>query len=77
GIGLFSDRTLTVSIGVASYPHDGSDAEQILSEADRRMYQEKHANKEARNTKPHKDWAKQLAAVQQEPAATAFSLNTH
>ncbi|MEO8096501.1 MAG: HD domain-containing phosphohydrolase [Acidobacteriota bacterium] len=72
GIGLFSDRTLTASIGIASYPHDGADAEQILAEADRRMYQEKHQRKEARNTKPHKDWAQQLAAVHEElPAALA------
>jgi len=67
GVGLFTDRTMTASIGISSYPHDGSDAEQLLAEADRRMYQEKQQRKEARNTAPHKDWAGQLASIHQEP----------
>jgi len=41
---LFSGSTLTVSVGVAHFPTDGHDAEQLLSEADRRMYKEKRAN---------------------------------
>jgi diguanylate cyclase (GGDEF)-like protein/putative nucleotidyltransferase with HDIG domain len=36
---------LSISIGQASYPEDGSDAEQLLSEADRRMYKSKHESK--------------------------------
>jgi len=37
----FSTDTLTASVGAAHFPQDGADAEQILSEADRRMYKEK------------------------------------
>jgi diguanylate cyclase (GGDEF)-like protein/putative nucleotidyltransferase with HDIG domain len=33
---------LNMSIGQAFFPQDGSDAEQLLAEADRRMYAEKH-----------------------------------
>jgi diguanylate cyclase (GGDEF)-like protein/putative nucleotidyltransferase with HDIG domain len=36
---------LSMSIGQASYPHDGTDAEQLLAEADRRMYKAKQTNK--------------------------------
>jgi len=36
---------LTMSIGEAYYPEDGADAEQLLAEADRRMYQAKQAAK--------------------------------
>jgi diguanylate cyclase (GGDEF)-like protein/putative nucleotidyltransferase with HDIG domain len=67
GAGLFPDKPLTASIGISSYPSDGSDAEQLLAEADRRMYQEKQDRKEARNLTPTNDWAEQLAAIHQEP----------
>jgi len=36
---------LTVSIGIAAFPHDGHDAEELLAEADRRMYTDKRARK--------------------------------
>ena len=32
---------LSMSVGAASYPDDGDDAEQLLAEADRRMYKVK------------------------------------
>lgn len=67
GEGLFEDRSLSASIGIASFPDDGQDAEQLLSEADRRMYQEKQLQKEARNLKPTTNWAQQLAAIHQTP----------
>lgn len=35
------DETLSLSVGEAFYPMHGSDAEQLLAEADRRMYQAK------------------------------------
>jgi diguanylate cyclase (GGDEF)-like protein len=44
-----NDGLLTVSIGVASFPHDGKDAEQLLAEADRRMYHEKRTRKHSRS----------------------------
>jgi diguanylate cyclase (GGDEF)-like protein/putative nucleotidyltransferase with HDIG domain len=40
---MFAGELLGVSIGAASYPQDGTDAEQLLAEADRRMYTEKRA----------------------------------
>ena len=42
---LFGEDLVGASIGVAVYPADGRDAEQLLAEADRRMYQEKRARK--------------------------------
>ncbi|HVN04673.1 MAG TPA: HD domain-containing phosphohydrolase [Bryobacteraceae bacterium] len=33
---------ITLSVGEAFYPEDGSDAEQLLAQADRRMYKSKH-----------------------------------
>ena len=42
---LFNEKILTASIGVANFPADGRDAEQLLAEADRRMYKEKRAHK--------------------------------
>jgi diguanylate cyclase (GGDEF)-like protein/putative nucleotidyltransferase with HDIG domain len=42
---LFQEDLLTISIGVAHFLIDGNDAEQLLAEADRRMYKEKHAHK--------------------------------
>ncbi len=63
GMGLMLDGPLSVSIGISAFPEDGDDAEQLLSEADRRMYKEKRTRKEARKTKPEKDWAAQIAAI--------------
>ncbi len=37
---------VSLSVGAASYPSDGSDADQILAEADRRMYKAKQARKQ-------------------------------
>jgi diguanylate cyclase (GGDEF)-like protein len=43
---MFAEELLTISIGVAHFLIDGSDAEQLLAEADRRMYKEKHTHKD-------------------------------
>jgi diguanylate cyclase (GGDEF)-like protein/putative nucleotidyltransferase with HDIG domain len=42
---MFAGSLLGVSIGSATAPEDGDNAEQLLSEADRRMYTEKQAQK--------------------------------
>ena len=48
-IGIQSfDKPLSASIGVANYPGDGNDADRLLAEADRLMYQQKRARKENR-----------------------------
>jgi diguanylate cyclase (GGDEF)-like protein len=44
---LLQERILNISIGVAHFMIDGNDAEQLLAEADRRMYKEKRARKPA------------------------------
>jgi GGDEF domain-containing protein len=36
-----------MSVGVATYPDDGSDAEDLLAEADRRMYKSKRLRKKS------------------------------
>jgi diguanylate cyclase (GGDEF)-like protein/putative nucleotidyltransferase with HDIG domain len=41
---------LRVSVGAAFFPADGEDAEQLLAEADRRMYREKQMHRDARGT---------------------------
>ena len=38
-------ETLSLSIGAALYPEDGSEGDQLLSEADRRMYIAKQKQK--------------------------------
>ncbi len=43
---LFAEKILTASVGVAHFPIDGTDAEQLLAEADRNMYKEKRARKQ-------------------------------
>jgi diguanylate cyclase (GGDEF)-like protein/putative nucleotidyltransferase with HDIG domain len=63
---LFNENLLTASIGVANFPGDGSDAEQLLAEADRRMYKQKQDRKEAPATaKRHKLWETSWTATVQ------------
>jgi diguanylate cyclase (GGDEF)-like protein/putative nucleotidyltransferase with HDIG domain len=63
---LFNEKLLTASIGVANFPGDGSDAEQLLAEADRRMYKQKQDRKEAPATaKRHKLWETSWTATVQ------------
>jgi len=38
---------LSMSVGVATFPEDGTDAEELLAEADRRMYKNKRQRKKA------------------------------
>ena len=64
GANLALDWPLSASIGLASFPEDGSDAAQLLAEADRRMYQEKRERKEARATRRTKSWMEQVATYQ-------------
>jgi diguanylate cyclase (GGDEF)-like protein len=47
GADIFASSTLTASIGVAHFPLDGTDAEQLLAEADKRMYKEKQSQKQS------------------------------
>jgi diguanylate cyclase (GGDEF)-like protein/putative nucleotidyltransferase with HDIG domain len=40
--------SLSISVGIANFPEDGTDAEQLLAEADRRMYKGKRLRKKER-----------------------------
>jgi diguanylate cyclase (GGDEF)-like protein/putative nucleotidyltransferase with HDIG domain len=56
-VGLHSlDKPLSASIGVAHFPRDGSDAEQLLAEADRKMYQQKCTRKNHRAGPEPQPW---------------------
>jgi diguanylate cyclase (GGDEF)-like protein/putative nucleotidyltransferase with HDIG domain len=59
---------LSLSIGMASYPEDGEDAEELLAEADRRMYKNKRLRKKERATVLHIEGSTTLLA---EPDAGA------
>jgi diguanylate cyclase (GGDEF)-like protein/putative nucleotidyltransferase with HDIG domain len=48
GPGMPASSGVSMSIGEAYYPEDGSDAEELLAEADRRMYKAKHLRKRPR-----------------------------
>ena len=39
------DCNLSMSVGAANYPYDGADAEQLLADADRKMYKAKQKHK--------------------------------
>jgi diguanylate cyclase (GGDEF)-like protein/putative nucleotidyltransferase with HDIG domain len=43
----FHDQ-VSMSVGTAVFPHDGADADELLAEADRRMYKAKQAHKQKR-----------------------------
>ena len=45
GEAVCGEQCLSMSVGVAIYPSDGRDAETLIAEADRRMYQLKHQTK--------------------------------
>jgi diguanylate cyclase (GGDEF)-like protein/putative nucleotidyltransferase with HDIG domain len=49
GIEVCAEDILTLSVGQALYPEDGKDAEELLAEADRRMYLEKQQQPARKN----------------------------
>jgi diguanylate cyclase (GGDEF)-like protein len=49
------DEVLSLSVGESFFPHDGSDAEELLAQADKRMYQVKrthHSSAKLSSEKP-------------------------
>lgn len=48
GYEVCGERLLSLSVGQAHFPEDGLDAEQLLAEADRRMYKSKNRQKAGR-----------------------------
>jgi diguanylate cyclase (GGDEF)-like protein/putative nucleotidyltransferase with HDIG domain len=53
GFDVCGEQILSLSIGQAVYPNDGADAEQLLAEADRRMYMEKQKQLSYKNRRLH------------------------
>jgi diguanylate cyclase (GGDEF)-like protein/putative nucleotidyltransferase with HDIG domain len=53
GFEVCGEDMLSLSIGQAIYPQDGTDAEQLLAEADRRMYLEKQEEPADKNRRVH------------------------
>ena len=49
GFEVCGEEILSLSVGQAVFPTDGKDAEQLLAEADRRMYRAKQAAKAERS----------------------------
>jgi len=47
GFEVCAEEILSLSVGQAMYPQDGTDAEELLAEADRRMYKEKRDRQQA------------------------------
>ena len=53
GIEVCGEDILSLSVGRAQYPEDGKDAEQLLAEADRRMYLEKQKELAYKDRRSH------------------------
>ncbi len=53
GMDVCAEDMLSLSIGQAVYPDDGTDAEELLAEADRRMYMEKQQQPTKQNRRLH------------------------
>src|SRR5580698_4443594 len=53
GSEVCGEEILSLSVGRALYPEDGNDAEQLLSEADRRMYLEKQKELSYKDRRSH------------------------
>ena len=53
GVEVCAEDILSLSVGQAVYPDDGKDAEELLAEADRRMYLEKQRHPAHKNRRQH------------------------
>src|SRR5277367_3424469 len=53
GVEVCAEDILSLSVGQAVYPEDGKDAEDLLAEADRRMYMEKQRHPSHKNRRLH------------------------
>src|ERR1700719_4840873 len=53
GFEICAEDILSLSVGQAVYPDDGNDAEQLLAQADRRMYVEKQKQPSRKDRRLH------------------------
>jgi diguanylate cyclase (GGDEF)-like protein len=70
GRNVVGESLLSLSIGQASYPADGADAEDLLSQADRRMYKTKQEHKNRSSVEALRNLANQEA--KEGPRASTF-----
>lgn len=65
GIEVCGENIISASVGVAQYPESGADAEELLAEADRRMYKTKqqHKQRQAAEVLPQAHWSENLHAA--------------
>lgn len=68
---------LSISVGFAVYPEDGSEAETLLAEADRRMYGAKRRRRESFNTLSGTVSLKRLGSILAEPTGLTASVSIH
>ena len=72
GLALAGQRILSMSVGAAFFPEDGTDAEQLLALADRRMYKAKAAQEAVGPAQPAWQSASEaLARLRERTAAEA------
>ncbi|MFN3325756.1 MAG: diguanylate cyclase domain-containing protein [Bryobacteraceae bacterium] len=65
GIEVCGENIISASVGVAQYPESGADAEELLAEADRRMYKTKQQHKQRQGAEvlPQAHWSENLHAA--------------
>lgn len=73
GLEVCAEDILSLSVGQAVYPTDGRDAEDLLAEADRRMYMEKQQQPARKNRRLHpRTRCRATVEVQAEDGGTIF-----
>ena len=72
GVAVCAERLLNISIGAVFCPENGTDAEGLLAEADRRMYLVKQQRKKA-GAPPANDLAKLAARIEHSAAHAPHS----
>jgi diguanylate cyclase (GGDEF)-like protein/putative nucleotidyltransferase with HDIG domain len=73
GIEVCAEDILSLSVGQAVFPDDGNDAEELLAEADRRMYMEKQQQPARKNRRLHaRTKCRRTIEVQPESAGPIF-----
>ena len=73
GVDTVGKDMLSMSVGQACYPGDGADAEQLLAEADRRMYKMKQGSRRSIQTALQTDLVRLGDSLKSQPPAPASS----
>ena len=77
GVEVCAEDILSLSVGQAIFPEDGKDAEQLLAEADRRMYLEKQQQPAHKNRRMHvRTKCRSTVEIQPESGSPVFGTLT-